>query len=106
MHEDHGDVGRPAADPAEEPAGPVEPVRLVDLVDLDVEGYAVVGDDRDRLGAERAERDVFSRAAADRPLLAQEADRSTGGGDTERAGDGADDAATGAAHVERSSLST
>ena len=69
VHEDDGDVGRGAADPAEQPAGPVERVGVVDLVDLDVERYAVVGDDRDRLGAERAERDVLARTAADRPLL-------------------------------------
>ena len=58
-----------------------------ELVHLDVERYAVVGDDRDRRGPQRPERRLVAGAAArDDPAAAGDADGGAGDGDADRAG--------------------
>ena len=97
--EDHGQplavrrrTGTPAA------LGPVG-----ELVDLDVEGYAVVGDDRDRRGPQRPERRLVPGAAArDDPAAAGDADGGAGHGDTDSAGGDSCEPATDAHSVSSS----
>ena len=80
----------------------------VELVDLDVQGYAVVGDDRDRRerrlpnGVSSPSRRPIAR------LLAGDAERRAGGGDAGRTGGDPEDPAAGAhaSIVSRASAST
>ena len=104
---DQPSVGRPLEVPAVEvervavaedegePARSSLEVR-VELVDLDVEGYAVVGHDRDRPRAQAAERRRVDVAAADRAALPADADRRSGRGQADGTGGGPEDPAAGA----------
>ena len=93
VHEDDGELGVPTARPHALAAGH----RGVELVDLDVQGYAVVGDHGQRLGAERAERRaVPDPAAGDDAAPLGDAQDGAGRRDADRAGRDPEDPAGGA----------